>query len=95
MKSARFFVLVTILALLCAPVVKAQEKVVSEKLGKVHFSVSCSAEAQTQFDRAVALLHSFWLDEAAKAFAAIAQADPSCAMAHRSEERRVGKECRL
>ncbi|MGH7769481.1 MAG: hypothetical protein ACREQP_18700 [Candidatus Binatia bacterium] len=60
----------------------AQEKAASEKLGKVQFSVSCSAESQTQFNRAVALLHSFWLDEAAKAFAAIAQADPSCAMAH-------------
>src|SRR5712664_913100 len=30
-----------------------------EKLGAVHFDTSCNAEAQTEFDRAVALLHSF------------------------------------
>src|SRR6266849_7562219 len=29
-----------------------------------------------------ALLHSFWFDEGLKAFGAIAQADPGCAMAH-------------
>src|ERR1700756_4745450 len=30
-----------------------------EKLGVVHFDTSCSQEAQREFDRAVALLHSF------------------------------------
>ena len=59
----------------------AQDKA-GEKLGKVDFPVSCTPEAQAQFNRAVALLHSFWLDEAGKAFAAIAQADPGCAMAY-------------
>src|SRR5206468_2138419 len=33
-------------------------------------------------NRAVALLHSFWFDAGGKAFAAVAQADPTCAMAH-------------
>jgi hypothetical protein len=50
-------------------------------VGKAHFAVSCSAPAQQQFDRAVAMLHSFWYPEAAKAFAAIGDTDPSCAMA--------------
>ena len=81
-RAGKLFHYVILLASLWASAVAAQEKADSEKLGKVQFPVSCSAEAQTQFDRAVALLHSFWLDEAAKAFAAIAQADPSCAMAH-------------
>jgi tetratricopeptide (TPR) repeat protein len=53
-----------------------------EKLGTVHFPVSCSAEAQAQFQRAVALLHSFWWQEAAKAFTAVTQTDPSCAMSY-------------
>ena len=53
-----------------------------EKLGKVHFQTSCSAAVAQQFDRAVALLHSFWFQESGKAFAAIAQADPGCTMAH-------------
>lgn len=53
-----------------------------EKLGKVNFLVSCNADAQTQFDRAVTLLHNFWFSESDKAFAAVAQVDPSCAMAY-------------
>jgi tetratricopeptide (TPR) repeat protein len=59
----------------------AQEKT-TEKLGKAHFPISCNAEAQRQFDRAVALLHSFWFDAAIAGFGAVAQADPKCAMAY-------------
>ena len=81
MKPNKLFLVVALIALVYASLGKTQERA-TEKLGKVHFPVSCSAVAQEQFDRAVALLHSFWLDEAAKAFAAIAQADPGCAMAH-------------
>jgi hypothetical protein len=54
----------------------------AEKLGKVHFPTSCTPAAQTEFDRAVALLHSFWFGEAIKAFQAVAQKDPACGMAH-------------
>src|SRR4051812_44954271 len=50
-------------------------------VGQAHFATSCSAPAQQQFDRAVAMLHSFWYPEAAKSFAAIGETDPSCAMA--------------
>jgi tetratricopeptide (TPR) repeat protein len=81
MKPNKLFLVVALIVLVYASLGKTQERA-TEKLGKVHFPVSCSAVAQEQFDRAVALLHSFWLDEAAKAFAAIAQADPGCAMAH-------------
>ncbi|MGI9180655.1 MAG: hypothetical protein ACR2H9_09170 [Longimicrobiaceae bacterium] len=53
-----------------------------EQLGSVAFPVSCSAEAQQRFGRAVAMLHSFWFEEAEKAFSGVAEADPKCAMAH-------------
>jgi hypothetical protein len=53
-----------------------------EKLGKVNFPTSCAAAAQPQFERAVALLHSFWFGEAIKGFNAVAQADPACGIAH-------------
>ena len=53
-----------------------------EKLGKVDFPISCSPEAQAQFNRAVAMLHSFWFPQAPKAFAAVSETDPGCAMAH-------------
>ena len=53
-----------------------------EKLGKVSFPTSCAPAVQPQFDRAVALLHSFAYTEAENAFQAVAKQDPNCAMAH-------------
>ena len=54
----------------------------SEKLGSVHFPISCSPTVQGDFERAVALLHSFWYEEAVKAFTAITTNDPGCAMGY-------------
>jgi tetratricopeptide (TPR) repeat protein len=53
-----------------------------EKLGTVDFPIACNAEAQQRFNRAVAILHSFWYEEASKAFDSVVQADPGCAMAY-------------
>ena len=53
----------------------------AEKLGTVAFATSCSAAAQPQFNRAVALLHSFEFPRAIDAFGATLTTDPSCAMA--------------
>ncbi|MGH8769082.1 MAG: tetratricopeptide repeat protein [Burkholderiales bacterium] len=52
-----------------------------EKLGAVNFPVSCSAAAQKEFNRAMALFHSFWFDPAKKSFATVLELDPQCAMA--------------
>ena len=52
-----------------------------EKLGSVHFATSCSTSAQPQFDRAVALLHSFEFGGAIKGFESVIAADSTCAMA--------------
>ena len=38
------------------------------QIGAVRFPVSCRPAAQKTFERGVALLHSFWYDEAEKAF---------------------------
>ena len=54
----------------------------AERLGKVHFETSCAPAVRASFDRAVALLHSFWYAAATDAFTSVAQQDPSCAMAH-------------
>ena len=54
----------------------------SEKLGTVDFKTSCSPAAHAQFNRAVALLHSFALDGAVKGFMEAAHTDPSCGIAH-------------
>ncbi len=53
-----------------------------EKLGTVVFPTSCAAPAQVQFNRAVALLHSFAYSESEKTFREVLATDPSCAMAH-------------
>jgi tetratricopeptide (TPR) repeat protein len=54
----------------------------SEKLGRVSFATSCTKPAQQKFNRAVALLHSFWYDEAEKGFADVAKTDPKCGMGY-------------
>jgi len=51
-------------------------------LGKVEFTVSCSPAAQTEFNRAVALLHHMTYPQARDAFQHVAQLDSMCAMAH-------------
>ncbi len=53
-----------------------------EKLGTVSFSTTCRPEVQTEFNRSVALLHSFAYREAADGFHRVALADPQCAIAH-------------
>src|SRR5205823_13592681 len=58
------------------------EHPVPERLGTVHFRTSCSADVQPQFERAVALLHSFAYSAVEKAFRAVLAKDTNCAMAH-------------
>jgi tetratricopeptide (TPR) repeat protein len=53
-----------------------------EKLGTVSFPVSCPPAVQQQFNRGVALLHSFAYAAAEDAFQGVAKLDPQCAMAH-------------
>src|SRR5580698_4922113 len=58
------------------------EELTTDQLGTVHFPVSCAASVQKPFERGVALLHSFWYEEAEKEFEQIAKDDPHCAIAH-------------
>jgi len=58
------------------------EDLTAEQLGTVHFPTSCTESVQKGFERGVALLHSFWYDQALKQFQQIATEDPHCAMAH-------------
>ncbi|HEX8872698.1 MAG TPA: hypothetical protein VF758_08035 [Candidatus Acidoferrum sp.] len=58
------------------------EDLTETQLGTVNFPVSCAAPVQKPFARGVALLHSFWYEEAEKEFLDIAKDDPGCAMAH-------------
>jgi hypothetical protein len=58
------------------------EDLTAAQLGTVTFPVSCAPAVQKPFERGVALLHSFWYEEAEKEFQQIATDDPHCAMAH-------------
>ena len=51
-------------------------------LGHVAFPVSCAPKARRRFEHAMAALHSFWWEEGDRAFAAVLDADPDCAMAY-------------
>jgi tetratricopeptide (TPR) repeat protein len=58
------------------------EDLTTAQLGTVTFPVSCAPQVQKPFERGVALLHSFWYEEAEKEFTQIAVDDPHCVMAH-------------
>jgi tetratricopeptide (TPR) repeat protein len=77
-RTSHLFVAGAVLLSLAQSAARAEE----EKFGDVNFPISCSPAAQGEFNRAVAMLHSFFFPETVKAFTAIAQREPSCAMAY-------------
>src|SRR5438067_12786267 len=83
--ASRLAVCGAVSLILVAPV-RAQEHehggAPGEQLGHVAFATSCRPDAQARFERAMALLHSFWWEEGARAFRAVAAADSTCAMAY-------------
>jgi hypothetical protein len=52
-----------------------------EKLGTVHFATSCNEVVEKDFNRAVALLHSFQFNHAIEGFNAVLGQDPMCGIA--------------
>lgn len=67
-----------VIFLLCACLLRAQS---SGELGKVSFPISCAPATRAEFERGVALMHSFQYPGAQPVFAGIAKKDPQCAMA--------------
>lgn len=60
----------------------AQEHPAPENLGAVSFLTTCKPGVQPDFERGIALLHSFEYTAAESAFHHLSQRDPSCGMAH-------------
>jgi len=77
--NLRIFALTVATAAMIVPA--HAQQATDDHLGTVHFPISCSS-VQGKFDRAVALLHSFFYPETVKAFQEIIKEDPSCAMAY-------------
>jgi len=73
------------LSVICALAARSEEfhsHPPPEKLGKVSFPNSCAPSAAREFERSVALLHSFAYAASEESFRKVAAADPTCAMAH-------------
>src|SRR5882762_10826737 len=84
MVSSAYTVLLSLF--LVSPLLQADEGhhhfMTAEELGTVHFQTSCSRKVEADFNRGVALLHSFWYEEAEKTFRKVAREDRKCAMAN-------------
>jgi tetratricopeptide (TPR) repeat protein len=52
------------------------------KVGTVEFRTSCDPNVQPDFQRAAALLHSFFYEEARRVFTSVADRDAQCGVAH-------------
>jgi hypothetical protein len=53
-----------------------------EKLGKLSFPTSCDPKVQAEFERGVAMIHSYWFLIARRTFEGVLRQDPSCAIAY-------------
>ena len=53
-----------------------------EKLGKLSFPTSCDPKVQAEFERGVAMIHSYWFLIARRTFEGVLREDPNCAMAY-------------
>ena len=89
MKLKRLMLAISLIASVCATGVLAhqdevasQKKPRGEKLGRVLFKTSCTPQAQQEFERALAMLHSFYFPETVKAFTKVTEIDPGCAIAY-------------
>jgi tetratricopeptide (TPR) repeat protein len=88
LRTAKLLVAVSALALLTGPswAADAEPHAVhaptGAQVGEVNFPTSCSPDVQRRFNQAVWTLHSFWYEEALKAFTAITEVEPNCAMGY-------------
>jgi tetratricopeptide (TPR) repeat protein len=57
------------------------EEMTEVQVGTVHFPTSCAPAVQKSIERGVAMLHSFWYEEAEKQFVQVEKDDPNCAIA--------------
>ena len=70
------------LSLLFPPLALAQHEHGGEKLGTVNFETSCRPATRADFNRAMALLHSFEFGPAIDVFNKVLAADSNCAIAY-------------
>jgi hypothetical protein len=69
------------LSLAALPLRAQEHQHAAEKLGTVHFATSCAPATAADFDRSIALLHSFEFGQASSGFNGVLAIDSTCAMA--------------
>jgi hypothetical protein len=63
-------------------VIEARPSTITTSMGEVDFPISCSQQAQEEFEVGLAQLHHMMYEQAREHFEAAAEADAQCAMAH-------------
>src|SRR5574341_1101631 len=82
-RRARDFASLTVGALFGASAALAQDHHTGkEEVGRIDFPVSCNQGARERFQRATAMLHSFWWEAAEREYPRALEVDPTCGMAH-------------
>lgn len=81
MKRRSIFLLLLLTHCVSCPVHAHDMESHGGALGKVSFPTSCDAKVQPAFERAVAMLHSFWYSAGEQAFRDVLKEDPQCAIA--------------
>ncbi len=85
-RTMRIFLNLLLIATLASAQEHHHEELAAvEGLGSVSFPISCPANDQQDFNRGVALLHSFSYKNARLEFEQITRRDPTCAMAYWGE----------
>jgi hypothetical protein len=82
MCGIKVFAAVLLVLVAARGMTQEHEHASGEKLGEVHFATSCNEVAQREFNRAVALLHSFQFSRAVEGFNTVLEEDQTCAMAY-------------
>jgi tetratricopeptide (TPR) repeat protein len=79
MKSTRAMILASVMTLAASCGAFAQQ---DDRLGKLSFPTSCDPKVQAEFERGVAMIHSYWFLIARRTFEGVLRQDPNCAIAY-------------
>ena len=77
MTPRKLFIAVSAALILISGAAQSHEDEGKGTLGSVKFSNSCSPAVQAEFQRGVAMLHSFWYSAAEKTFRDVLAKDPT------------------
>src|SRR6187431_3093878 len=67
---------------ICSVTAAAPVRAQHHELGAVTFETSCQPAVKAEFEKGVAMLHSYWFNYAGQTFRGVLEKDPGCAMAY-------------